>query len=98
METETTLNWKEYLIDVDEYQFSLYTKGRSYIDKRDGKEKFRKLYVGHYAKLENCLRSMIRLESTKHGSMELKEYIDLWRTLIEEMKKDLSEELSVLIA
>ena len=89
------IHWKNYLIQVDDNQFTLLRKIMS--KKKDtGEEYENEEVLGYFSHLENCLQKMLRCETAnKNEVLTLKEYISLWKETALQVKSDIRNELSV---
>lgn len=89
------INWKSYRITVDKLQFTLQVRHTAK-KKETGEEYERITEEGYFHTLDNCLRRVVRLETLKHkDTYELKQYIDLYKSISLQLKADLHHELSV---
>ena len=93
---EQTINWQDYFIIVDSYEWALYEKK---VNKTKGHKNYGKEYdqlLGHFSRFENLLQKLLRIETTKKGStFDMDEYIRLWAELSERLVKDLEEKFQL---
>ena len=96
--TTQTINWKNYRIDVDEFQWILVetvetkkpTNAKMLKGWHPGKTK--DVVHGYYSSFDNCMKTLLRIESLKQGNtFTLVEYIKMWKALSDQMKTDLAK-------